>query len=127
MRDGNVKIKKGKNQIVNQSVEMANLSPIKDKIPSIAMMAIMILVMDALQIAKLNINTNVIAPMENPNVKNLTIALRLEIINGIATTTAENKIGASILKYVTQTKDIAMILTRKKVTDVTNVLWKVDM
>lgn len=127
MTAGNAKIKKGKNQIVNQSVEMANLSPIKDKIPNIAMMAIMILVMDALQIAKLNINTNVIAPMGNPNVKNLTIALRLEIINGIATTTAENQIGASILKYVTQTKDIATILTRKKVTDVTNVLWRVDM
>ncbi len=127
MTAGNAKIKKGKNQFVNQSVEMANLSPIKDKIPNIAMMAIMILVMDALQIAKLNINTNVIAPMGNPNVKNSTIALRLEIINGIATTTAENQIGESILKYVTQTKDIATILTRKKMTDVTNVLWRVDM
>ena len=127
MRDGNVKIKKGKNQIVNQNVGMANLSLIKDRTPNIAMTAIKNLVMDALQIVKLNINTNVIAPMANPNVTSLTIALRLEIMNGIATMTAEKQIGANILKSVIQTKDIAMILTRRKVMDVTNVLSKVDM
>lgn len=127
MMVGNAKIKRGKNQIVNQSVGMANLSPTNDKTPNIAMMAINNPVMDALQIVRLNINTNVIVPMANPNVTSSTIASRLEITNGIATMTAENQIGANILKSVTQTKDIAMISTRKKVMDVTNVLSRVDM